>query len=123
MKQFRSMAALEPARTSAHMNGIRGMWKMGRTPMIEFTANPALRTFIRTWSVILVASAVGMAVLVVFVLWATTGFHGLGIEPVTGVALVLGAMGATALCVFLMGLLFYSDSSGKDEAINRQAKS
>jgi hypothetical protein len=97
--------------------------KMGRWPMIELSANPALRTFVRTWSVILAASCGGMAVVVLLVLWAMTGFHGLGIDPVPGVALVLGSIGATALCVCLMGLLFYSDTSGRDEAISREARS
>ena len=40
-----------------------------------------------------------------------------------GTALILGSIVATALCVCLMGLLFYSDSSGKDEAISDEARS
>jgi hypothetical protein len=99
------------------------MQKMGSGPMIELKANSGLRTFLRTWSIILCASCGGMTAVVLLVLWATNGFHGLGIEPVTGAALILGSIGATALCVCLMGLLFYSDSSGKDEAINREMKS
>jgi hypothetical protein len=91
--------------------------------MLELKANTALRTFVRTWSIILAACCAGVAVVVLLVLWVTSGFHGLGIEPVTGVALILGSIVATALCVCLMGLMFYSDSSGKDEAINREAKS
>ena len=91
--------------------------------MIDLTANPALRTFVRTWSIILAASCASMTAVVLLVLWVTSGFHGLGIEPVTGIALILGSIGATALCVCLMGLFFYSDTSGKDEAISREAKS
>ena len=90
--------------------------------MIELKCTPALRAFLRTWSIVLAASCGGMAAVVLLVLWATNGFHGLGIEPVTGVALVLGSIGATALCVCLMGLLYYSDTSGTDDAINREAK-
>jgi cell division protein FtsW (lipid II flippase) len=91
--------------------------------MFQLSENTALRSFVRTWSIILAASCAGMAIVVLVVLWVMNGFHGLGIEPVTGIALILGSIGATALCVCLMGLLFYSDSSGKDEAINHQATS
>jgi hypothetical protein len=90
--------------------------------MIELKSNPGLPAFLRTWSIILAASCGGMVAVVLVVLWASNGFHGLGIEPVTGVALVLGSIGATALCVCLMGLLFYSDTSGTDEAIHHEAK-
>jgi hypothetical protein len=91
--------------------------------MIELKANTTLRTFVRTWSIILAASCGGVVVFICLVLWAASGFHGLGIEPVTGVALILGSIVATTFCVCLMGLMFYSDSSGKDEAINRETKS
>ena len=91
--------------------------------MIQLTVKPALQQFLRTWAIILAASCVAMAVVVVLVLWVMSGFHGLGIAPVPGVALILGSVGATAVGVCLMGLVFYSDSSGKDEAINRGAGS
>jgi hypothetical protein len=84
--------------------------------MIDLS-NPAVRKFVRLWLAILAASCAGMVVVVLAVLWATSGFHGLGLGPVTAVALIAGAIGATALCVVLMGLLFYSDSSGIDEAV------
>ena len=99
------------------------MQETGCGPMIDLKADFALRAFVRTWSIILAASCAGMAAVVVLVLWVTSGFHGLGIERVTGIALILGSVATTALCVCLMGLLFYSDSSGKDEAINREARS
>ena len=91
--------------------------------MIELMANPALRTFVRTWSIILAGSCGGMVAVVLLVLWVMNGYHGLGIDPVLGTALILGSIVATALCVCLMGLLFYSDSSGKDEAISDEARS
>ena len=99
------------------------MQKMGSGPMIELMANPALRTFVRTWSIILVGPCGGMVAVVLLVLWVMNGYHGLGIDPVLGTALILGSIVATALCVCLMGLLFYSDSSGKDEAISDEARS
>ena len=40
------------------------MQKMGSGPMIELMANPALRTFVRTWSIILVGSCGGMVAVV-----------------------------------------------------------
>lgn len=84
--------------------------------MIDLS-NPSLRKFARTWAVILIGSCAAMVVVVLTVLWVMSGFHGLGIEPVTGAALIAGTIGATALAVLLMGLLFYSDSSGTDEAV------
>ena len=89
------------------------MRKAERGPMIEPSANATLRRFVRTWSIILAASCGGMVAVVLLVLWVTSGFHGLGIEPVTGIALILGSIGATALCVCLMGLMFYSDTAAR----------
>ena len=50
-----------------------------------------------------------MLLIVLAINWAMTGFHGLGLRPAIAVALLLGASGATAVSVILMGLLFYSE--------------
>jgi hypothetical protein len=55
--------------------------------------------------------------LVVGVLWALAGFHGLGIDVSTAVKLLFGSVITTALAVALMGLMFYSDQAGIDEAV------
>jgi hypothetical protein len=50
-------------------------------------------------------------------LWALNGFHGLGVSTTTLVALLLGTVGAMALGVALMGLVFYSDESEIDGSV------
>jgi hypothetical protein len=63
-----------------------------------------------------IASLGGIAV-VLFILWGTNGFHGLGLGTAGIVAVVLCICVASALGVALMALVFYSDSSNTDEAI------
>jgi hypothetical protein len=79
-------------------------------------ADPALRKWVRYWATVLVASCVGIVVLVLITLWVLNGFHGLGLRPAIAVALLLGAVLATAVGVALMGLIFYSDRAGIDES-------
>lgn len=78
-------------------------------------ADPALRKWVRYWTTVLVASCVGMVVLVLITLWVLNEFHGLGLPPAIAVALLLGTILATAVGVALMGLIFYSDRAGIDE--------
>ena len=84
---------------------------------IKFATDPRLQAWLRLWAIILVACCGGMVVVVLVSLWAMTGFHGLGINPTTLVALLLGTVGAMALGVALMGLVFYSDESKVDEGV------
>jgi hypothetical protein len=63
-----------------------------------------------------IASLGGIAV-VLFTLWGTNGFHGLGLATAGIVAVVLSIFVATALGVALMALVFYSDSSNTDEKV------
>jgi hypothetical protein len=80
------------------------------------SADPALRKWVRYWTKVLIASCVGVAVLVLIILWVLNGFHGLGLQPAIAVALLLGTVLATAVGVALMGLIFYSDRAGIDES-------
>jgi hypothetical protein len=86
--------------------------------MIGPAADPALQSWLRSWAIVLAASCAGMVAVVIGMLWILSGFHGLGLHPQTAVALILGTIGATALGVALMGLLFYSDRSNVDEAVD-----
>ena len=73
--------------------------------------------WIRLWRNVLVISCIGMVALVLAVNWALSGFHSLGLHPATTIALVLGTIATTALCVVLMGLMFYSERTQDDEAV------
>lgn len=65
---------------------------------------------------ILAGCCVAMIGVVIGSLWALNNFHGIGLDATTTFALLLGTVGATALGVALMGLVFYSDASRADEA-------
>lgn len=67
------------------------------------------QSWLRLWRWVLVGSCGGMVIFVLAINWILSGFHGLGLHPATAFALVLGTIGATALGVILMGLLFYSE--------------
>jgi Kef-type K+ transport system membrane component KefB len=71
--------------------------------------------WIRRWRNLLVIACIGMVALVLAVNWALSGFHSLGLHPATTIALVLGTIATTALCVVLMGLMFYSERTQDDE--------
>ena len=85
--------------------------------MIKFTEDPCLHSWLSLWAVILAACCGGMVVVVIASLWVLSGFHGLGIDATTLVALLLGTVGAMALGVALMGLVFYSNESRVDEEV------
>jgi Kef-type K+ transport system membrane component KefB len=74
-----------------------------------------MQGWIRLWRNVLVISCVSMVALVLAVNWVLSGFHGLGLHPATALALVLGTVATTALCVVLMGLMFYSERTQDDE--------
>lgn len=77
-----------------------------------------MQGWIRLWRNVLVISCVGMVALVLAVNWVLSGFHGLGLHPATALALVLGTVATTALCVVLMGLMFYSERAQDDEEVH-----
>ena len=85
--------------------------------MIKFAEDPRLQAWLRLWAIILAACCAGMVVVVIGSLWVLSGFHGLGINATTTVALLLGTVGAMALGVALMGLVFYSNDSRVDEGV------
>ncbi len=83
--------------------------------MIKPADEPRMRGWIRLWRNVLVISCIGMVALVLVVNWALSGFHGLGLHLATAIALVLGTVATTVLCVVLMGLMFYSERTQDDE--------
>jgi len=85
--------------------------------MIPLLEDPRLRSWLRLWAVILAGSCAAMAVVVIGSLWVLNGFHGVGVDATTLIALLAGTILSTALGVALMGLVFYSDMSGADEAV------
>jgi len=81
-----------------------------------------MQDWIRRWRNLLVIACIGMVALVLAVNWALSGFHSLGLHPATTIALVLGTIATTALCVVLMGLMFYSErTQDVDEAYERDS--
>lgn len=85
--------------------------------MMRSVEDPGLRVWLRVWAVILAGSCAAMIAVVIGTLWVLNGFHGIGIDATTTIALLLGTIGTTALGVALMGLVFYSSESRADEAV------
>lgn len=83
--------------------------------MIRISDDPTRRAWIKLWSVILAGCCAAVAAVVIGSLWVLDGFHGIGVDATTALFLLLGCVGATALGVALMGLVFYSDASRTDE--------
>ena len=72
------------------------------------------------WITIFSTTCVGAVVIVLFIIWAMSGFVSLASQGLHGavlIALILGIILTTALGVALMGLVFYSDRSNQDEAV------
>src|ERR1700736_2886922 len=84
---------------------------------VRFPEDPRLRAWTRLWAKILVACWTAMVGVVTGSLWALNGFHGLGTSTTALAAVLLGTVGAMALAVALMGLVFYSDESEIDESV------
>jgi hypothetical protein len=55
-------------------------------------------------------------VITLALIWALTGFGGLGLDATATVGAVLGIVFTIALSVALMTLIFYSNRSGMDDA-------
>jgi hypothetical protein len=56
-------------------------------------------------------------VILLALIWALTGFGGLGLDATATVGAVLGIVFTIALAVSLMTLIFYSNRSGTDELV------
>ncbi len=64
------------------------------------------------------ATGTATAIMVLLaVVWALTGFGGLGLDATATVGAVLGILLTIALAVALMTLIFYSNRSGTDDLI------
>ena len=74
------------------------------------------------WVLGFVAMAMGGIALILFVLWAMNGFHGLGLDTVGTLAIIGGMIATSGLGVGLMALVFYSDRSNKDEEVYRTGR-
>ena len=74
------------------------------------------------WMLGFVAMAMGGIALILFVLWASNGFRGLGLDTAGTLAIVGGVFATSALGVGLMALVFYSDRSNKDEEVYRAGR-
>jgi uncharacterized RDD family membrane protein YckC len=75
------------------------------------------QAWIRAWALILLASCAAAIAVVILVLWAMNGFHGLAVGGNALIALLLGTIGTVALSVALMGLVFYSNASQHDTEV------
>jgi hypothetical protein len=71
----------------------------------------------RRWSVTFVAVSIAVIVLGYLTAWAANGFTDIGLDLQGNIAMVLGSVLLSALGVGLMALMFYSDSSGRDEEV------
>ena len=91
--------------------------------MERLVVDQRLRSSLLLWAKIMAVSCAGMAAVVLISLWVLSGFHGLGVDATTGVALLAGAVVTTALGVALMGLVFYSDASRADDAVRDASSS
>ena len=67
------------------------------------------------WVIYFAVTALCGIAVVLTLLWAFSGFHGLGLDAAGTVALMLGIVVTSALGVALMALVFYSDRSNVDE--------
>lgn len=62
-----------------------------------------------------VLGSAAMIAAMLLVAWAANGFEPIGLHGNVLIALILGSIGASALAIFLMALVFHSDRSGRDE--------
>jgi sterol desaturase/sphingolipid hydroxylase (fatty acid hydroxylase superfamily) len=84
------------------------------------TGNADFSTTLWIWTFIL--ASVGFVALAVLVFWAMGGLAELGLSGKGVVALTLGFLFTAGLAIGLMALVFFSDSSGRDDETNRAAE-
>lgn len=85
---------------------------------MQFGEDPEIQAWIRVWTWVLLACCGAAAALVLVALWVLNGFHGLGVDANTAIALLLGAVVTSGLGVVLMALIFYSNASRTDERVS-----
>jgi hypothetical protein len=68
-----------------------------------------------------IAATCGVVVLLALI-WALTGFGGLGLDATATVGAVLGIVFTIALAVALMTLIFYSEGDGMDGSLAEAGK-
>jgi len=71
----------------------------------------------RRWGLTFVAVSVAVIVLGYLVAWTANGFADIGLDLNGHIAMILGSILLSALGVGLMALMFYSDTSGRDEQV------
>jgi hypothetical protein len=77
--------------------------------------DPLRRHLTGQWVIYFAVTALCGIAAVLLLLWAFSGFHGLGLDAAGTAALMLGIVVTSALGVALMALVFYSDRSNVDE--------
>ena len=69
------------------------------------------------WAAQFPIAATAAIVTLLALIWALTGFGGLGLDATATVGAVLGIVFTIALAVALMTLMFYSNRSGMDDLV------
>lgn len=69
------------------------------------------------WAARFAAAATAAIAILLALIWALTGFGGLGLDAKATVGAVLGIVFTIALAVGLMTLIFYSNRSGMDDLV------
>ena len=85
------------------------MWIFGMSALTTWRQLP--------WAARFPIAATTAIVVLLALVWALTGFGGLGLDATATVGAVLGILFTIALAVALMTLIFYSNRSGMDELV------
>ena len=74
------------------------------------------------WTIWFALACSGGIAAVLLIVWLTGGFARVGLDTNVALALVLGIFLSSLLGIALMGLIFYSDRTGRDDAAYRTTK-
>jgi hypothetical protein len=85
------------------------MWTIKNSAMTMWRQLP--------WAAQFPISATTAIVILLALIWALTGFGGLGLDATATVGALLGIVFTIALAVALMTLIFYSNRSGMDDVV------
>ena len=80
-------------------------------------------TGLSRWIALFCGACVGAVATVLLLIWAMNGFvslRSIGLSGNVLIALILGIVLSTGLGVGLMGLVFYSDRSARDELVYKE---
>jgi hypothetical protein len=94
----------------------------GATKMSAFELNALTMWRQLPWAGRFAITAVTAIVVLLALIWALTGFGGLGLDATATVGAVLGIVVAIALAVGLMTLIFYSNRSEMDDMVAEAGK-